>query len=194
VDWLFKTSFLNVKNNFRELTQRKTYTVGADSYVEEYIKEVKPFHTKLREYKVGYRKTEVDDGLFTDFDNPPFYDSSIAKIRNLDPGSVADATRITEYPYKIWNESYKKQVRSVTITSGGSGYITAPTITFTGGGATTQATATAVVQSGAVTRINLLTKVLDIPQHLLSRLQEVAQVVSLLQTLPKPMLILATIL
>jgi hypothetical protein len=62
VDWLFKTSFLNVKNNFRELTQRKTYTVGADSYVEEYIKEVKPFHTKLREYRVGYRKTEVDDG------------------------------------------------------------------------------------------------------------------------------------
>ena len=39
VDWLFKTSFLNVKNNFRELTQRKTYTTGADQYVEEYIKE-----------------------------------------------------------------------------------------------------------------------------------------------------------
>jgi hypothetical protein len=64
VDWLFKTSFLNVKNNFRELTQRKTYTVGADSYVEEYIKEVKPFHTKLREYKVGYNKLEAQDGLF----------------------------------------------------------------------------------------------------------------------------------
>ena len=94
VDWAFKTSFLNVRNNFRELTETKTYTTGADTYVEEYIKEVKPFHTKLREYKVGYRKLEVDDGLFTDFDNPPFYDSTTGKIRNLDPGSVADSTRI----------------------------------------------------------------------------------------------------
>jgi hypothetical protein len=112
----------------------------------------------------------------TDFDNPPFYDASIAKIRNLDPGSVADETRITEYPWKIWNESYKKQVASITITNGGSGYITAPTVTFTGGGATTQATATAVVQGGAVTRINLLTGVLDTPLHLLSQSQVVAQV------------------
>jgi len=133
VDWLFKTSFLNVKNNFRELTQRKTYTTGADSYVEEYIKEVKPFHTKLREYKVGYNKTETQDGLFTDFDNPPFYDQEIKTIRNLDVGSTADATRITEYPHKIWNDSYKKSVKSLTLNSGGSGYTTAPTVTFVGG-------------------------------------------------------------
>ena len=133
VDWLFKTSFLNIKNNFRELTQRKTYTVGADSYVEEYIKEVKPFHTKLREYKVGYNKTETQDGLFTDFDNPAFYDSSISAIRNLDKDSVADATRLTEYPYKIWNDSYKKSVKTITLTKGGSGYSSAPTVLFIGG-------------------------------------------------------------
>ena len=133
VDWLFKTSFLNVKNNFRELTQRKTYTTGADSYVEEYINEVKPFHTKLREYKVGYNKTETQDGLFSDFDNPPFYDATINSIRNLDAGSTADGTRITEYPYKIWNDNYKKGVKTITLNSGGSGYSTAPTVTFVGG-------------------------------------------------------------
>ena len=133
VDWLFKTSFLNIKNNFRELTQRKTYTTGADAYVEEYLKEVKPFHTKLREFKVGYNKTETQDGLFTDFDNPPFYDTSISAIRNLDPGSTADATRITEYPYKIWNDFHKKSVKSITLNSGGSGYSTAPTVSFIGG-------------------------------------------------------------
>ena len=133
VDWLFKTSFLNIKNNFRELTQRKTYTTGADAYVEEYLKEVKPFHTKLREFKVGYNKTETEDGLFTDFDNPPFYDTSISSIRNLDPGSIVDATRITEYPYKIWNDFHKKSVKSLTLNSGGSGYSTAPTVSFIGG-------------------------------------------------------------
>ena len=133
VDWMFKTSFLNVKNNFRELTQRKTYTTGADSYVQEYINEVKPFHTKLREYKVGYRKTETQDGLFTDFDNPPFYDSTTGKIRKIDVDGPADATRLTEYPYKIWNNNHKKSVKTLTITNAGSGYTTAPTVTFTGG-------------------------------------------------------------
>ena len=133
VDWLFKTSFLNIKNNFRELDQRKTYTSGADTYVEEYIKEVKPFHTKLREYKVGYNKTETQDGLFSDFDNPAFYDEDIKAIRTLNKDSSADATRITEYPHKIWNTSYKKSVKTLTLVNAGTGYTTAPTVTFLGG-------------------------------------------------------------
>ena len=133
VDWLFKTSFLNIKNNFRELDQRKTYTTGADAYVEEYIKEVKPFHTKLREYKVAYNKTDTQDGLFTDFDLPAFYDSEIKAIRNVDIDSTVDATRMTEYPYKIWNTNYKKSVKSLSIANAGSGYTTAPTVTFLGG-------------------------------------------------------------
>ena len=133
VDWLFKTSFLNIKNNFRELTQRKTYTTGADQYVEEYINEVKPFHTKLREYKLGYRNTDTEDGLFTDFDNPPFYDTATNSIRLLDENGLPDATRITEYPHKLWAENYKKAVKSITITNGGSGYSKAPTISFIGG-------------------------------------------------------------
>ncbi len=42
---------------------------------------------------------------------------------------------------------------SVMVVNGGSGYTSAPTVTFTGGGATTPATATAVVVGGAVTDI-----------------------------------------
>ena len=80
VDWMFKTSFVNVTNSVRQLDQRKTYTSGTDSWIEDYINEVKPFHTKLREYKLGYDKTETQDGIFTEFDNPPFYDEAISKI------------------------------------------------------------------------------------------------------------------
>ena len=68
VDWMFKTSFINAKNSVRQLDQRKTYTTGTDSWIEDYINEVKPFHTKLREYKLGYSDTETQDGIFSDFD------------------------------------------------------------------------------------------------------------------------------
>jgi hypothetical protein len=41
------------------------------------------------------------------------------------------------------------------ITNGGSGYTSAPTVTFSGGGATTQATATAVVSRGQVVSVHI---------------------------------------
>jgi hypothetical protein len=47
-------------------------------------------------------------------------------------------------------------VASVTITNGGSGYSTAPTLTFSGGGATTQAIATCTIQGGVITGVVLV--------------------------------------
>ena len=131
VDWMYKTSFINSKNMVRELDQRKTYTIGTDDWVEQYINEVKPFHTKLREYKIGYNATEKQDGIFTDFDNPPFYDSTAGKIRNLIAG--ADSTKRDQYPHKFWEDYHKKHVASITVTNGGSGYTKVPTVTILGG-------------------------------------------------------------
>jgi len=47
-------------------------------------------------------------------------------------------------------------VSGVTITNGGGGYSTAPTITFSGGGATTQAIATCVITAGVITAVVLV--------------------------------------
>ena len=38
-------------------------------------------NTKLRLYKLGYTGTDTQDGIFTDFDNPPFYDTTTKKIK-----------------------------------------------------------------------------------------------------------------
>ena len=131
VDWMFKTSFINATNSVRQLDQRKTYTVGTDTWVENYINEVKPFHTTLREYKLGYQGTDTQDGIFTDFDNPPFYDATDSKIRNLNVSR--DVSKLTEYPWQMWNDYHKKHVASLTLLDGGSGYSTAPTVTILGG-------------------------------------------------------------
>ena len=131
VDWLFKTAFVNVTNTVRKLDQRKNYTSGTDSWVEEYINEVKPFHTKIREYKLGYEGTDTEDGIFTDFDNPPFYDTEQSKIRTLNVNS--DSDKLTEYPYQMWYDYHKKYVSSITVSYGGTGYETAPTVAVIGG-------------------------------------------------------------
>ena len=131
VDWVFKTSFINVKNSVRELDQRKSYETGTDAWIESYINEVKPFNTKLREYKLGYTGTDTQDGIFTDFDNPPLYDTTTKKIRPLNVD--IDTAKLTEYPYQMWNDYHKKYVSSITITKAGSGYEVAPEVTVLGG-------------------------------------------------------------
>jgi hypothetical protein len=128
---MFKTSFINAKNSVRELDQRKTYTTGTDDWIEDYINEVKPFHTKLREYRLGYDKLETQDGIYTDFDNPAFYDTTTGKIRPLNVS--LDTGKLTEYPWQMWNDYHKKYVSSITITKSGSGYTKTPTVTIVGG-------------------------------------------------------------
>ena len=48
-------------------------------------------------------------------------------------------------------------VEGITLVSGGSGYTVVPTVTFSGGGATTQSTATATILNGVVTGFTGLT-------------------------------------
>lgn len=50
------------------------------------------------------------------------------------------------------------RVKTITVTSGGTGYTTAPTVTITnvGGGSPSAATATAVISGGAVTAVNVV--------------------------------------
>ena len=48
-------------------------------------------------------------------------------------------------------------VEGITLTAGGTGYTSAPTVTFSGGSATTQATATATILDGVVTGFTDLT-------------------------------------
>ena len=152
VDWMFKTSFINAVNKVRQFDQRKTYTTGTDSWIESYINEVKPFHTKLREYKLGYNAPEQHDSVITDFDNPPFYDASVSKIRRLNP--QYDIDKLKQYPWQLWYDYHRKHVKSITVTHGGSGYVRVPTVTITGDDSTS-ATATATIQSGAVTSITV---------------------------------------
>jgi hypothetical protein len=131
VDWMFKTSFLNAASSVRPLDQRKSYTTGTDKWIESYINEVKPFHSKIREYRLGHTGTDIEDGLFTDFDSPTFYDATTGKIRALNVS--IDTAKLTEYPWQMWNDYHKKYISSITVTKGGSGYITPPTVTIVGG-------------------------------------------------------------
>lgn len=131
VDWIFKTSFVNVKHNLRALDQFATYQRDNQEFVKEYINEVKPYHTKIREYVLGYTKLETYEGDTSDFDLPSKYDSNTKTFRSPNKEQSEDAGELTSLnQFKMWNENHSYYIDTLAVGKWGFGYQTAPTITI----------------------------------------------------------------
>ena len=75
-DFAMKTSFVKAKHNVGELAEKITFNNDNLENYEDYIQEVKPYKTKIREYVSTYEKTEPADMQTTDFDLAPKYDEN----------------------------------------------------------------------------------------------------------------------
>ena len=141
VDWAFKTSFVSVRNKAGELEQRTNYKFQDSQYYEQYLNEIKPYKTKIRNFTVDYEVTEPTQTYTTDFDLPAIYDKETKTFVSIN----ANDPVLEEYPYKSWSDNYKLSVEKIVIAHGGSGYTTVPRVEIisaqgdTGYGATAQA-------------------------------------------------------
>ena len=162
VDWIFKSSFISVTQKLRTLTQFPGYIVDNQTYYENYINEVKPYRTNIREYKINYTGDDNFGGDITDFDLPAYYDTSTGygifrSPTGERPYVQQDEAKWQTWPYNQWYNNRNLQVDSITIQPdkwdengnpihyGGQGYILSPTITIVntdgkGSGATAYAT------------------------------------------------------
>ena len=160
VDWIFKTSFVKAQHSVGELKQKVTYNNDNLSNFEDYINEVKPYRTKIREYVSAYDKLDNSPVSTTDFDLPPtFENGSVLPITtSIVNGKVdADNNKVIQYPWKHWYDNLGFSIDSIQLVNGGSGYRAEPVVRFiseTGSGAT----ARAFITNGKVNRIQLLTK------------------------------------
>ena len=158
VDYAFKTSLLTVFHKLRELEQNPNYQLDNQTYLQDYINEVKPYHSKIREYVLNYTKTDKNYTGNSDFDLPAYFDTSVNRYRSPSGELQTDSERLSTNPlYTDWYNNYKLQVQSISISEGGLGYTESPTVTITGGGGT-GAIAEARVVNGVVTSINIKNK------------------------------------
>jgi hypothetical protein len=159
VDWVFKTSFIKAKHNVGELEQKITYQNDNLSSYNDYIEEVKPYKTNIREYLSAYENIDETQTLTTDFDVPPFYDETQGKIVPARVTVIDDEfnfldDRFDEYPDKNWRDNVGFKIVSVNIYDSGEKYNTPPTITFVGGGGS-GATAKAYIGAGKIRAIEI---------------------------------------
>jgi len=160
IDWIFKTSFVKAQHSVGELKQKVTYNSDNLENFEDYISEVKPYRTKVREYVSAYSKVDTNQLSTTDFDLPPVFENgTLLPINTSVVGGTiqADNNKILSYPWKHWYDNLGYSVISLTVVDGGSGYQSEPTVRIisnTGTGATGRAFFT----NGKINRVVLLTK------------------------------------
>ena len=115
LDWLNKTSFIDVSHTIRELVPLEVFRSDNQLFLEGYLNEVKPYHVVIKEFIFKYTRTDVFEGDITDFDLPAQFNSSIQQF--VTPELVyANPSLTSEYlntdpiwqtaPYSQWYENY----------------------------------------------------------------------------------------
>ena len=144
LDWAFKTTFIDVVNYAGNLDQRPVYKLTNSAYFEDYINEVKPYHTQIRNFITNQSTVDVSSAYNTDFDLPAYYNSTDGQFETVDVNS----TLTNVYPWKSWKDNYSYSVADVIILNHGSKYTTVPSIVISGPDLPTGTTATAQAYIG----------------------------------------------
>lgn len=159
VDWAFKTSFITGKHNLGDLDQPVNFKNNKVDNYQDYIEEIKPYSTKIKEFVSAYEKVEKTQSKITDFDLPPYYDN-IRRTIEVERATVSNgfltttSNVVNEAPYADWYDNIGYSVSSIEVVDGGQGYLTAPTINIVGP-STTIASAKAYLSEGKIIRIEM---------------------------------------
>ena len=153
LDWAFKTSFINVSNLAGSLDQRSVFKFQNSQYYEDYLNEVKPYHTKIRNFQVNYDIVEPTQSYTTDFDLPSTYDGITGAFIPIE----LDSALLNSYPRKGWADNYKFSIDNIVVTDGGGPYTLVPEVKIipAEGDVVTTATAVAYISIGKVYAIEV---------------------------------------
>jgi hypothetical protein len=172
-EWLIKTSLVDVDHKIRALLPFQTYLQDNQTFVLDYINEVKPYHVQIREFNLTYDGQDNYPGMLTDFDVPAYWNTSLPLPQYVSPvllpytlsgslveSQVADTPSNAEIwtlnPWDQWYNNYLLGIQGVTVVDGGTGYTVAPEVVVTGQ-AEVDAEMTAIINSaGQVVGVDIV--------------------------------------
>jgi hypothetical protein len=128
LDWVFKTSFIAATQAIRKLAQFVNYIPDNQNYYLNYLEEVKPYRTKIREFVIDYIGNDTYNSDITDFDLPPYWEANLSVYRSPSGEQVYDNTLIQQGVNSQWYSNYKYQVVDFVIERAGTGYLFPPQI------------------------------------------------------------------
>lgn len=122
VDWAFKTTYIVGEGLNQVASQSPVFIANrSDSFID-YIQEAKPYHTKLRDFRINLIVgTDVANTIVTDFDKPVWFDPELNEYRVLDPSNPNDMAIMTDpdsdqYWWSQYYNTDKHKVREIETT------------------------------------------------------------------------------
>jgi len=176
VDWLYKTSFIDVEHKVRDLEQYPTYKKDDQDFLLDYLNESKPYHTKIKDFLLKYSGVDQYNTNLADFDVPSYYDNTFSK--NISPildydgvilksdqsnfDSGGDGLKENDYniwelaPWDNWYSNHLVSIVNTTIVNAGVNYISTPNITVSGDASTPAILVASINTSGQIISVNVV--------------------------------------
>ena len=159
-DWAFKTSFVRVLHKLRNLSQYPTFTNDNNTFIEDFINEVKPYHTKIREYVTKFDGNDSINASVTDFDIHSFYDETSDYYRKPSGDYQGDELLREIGNNNPWFNNYTYYLDNVVIYNAGINYTVDPIVTVSSPDLATgtQAVIKAISNGNSIVRVEILNK------------------------------------
>lgn len=160
VDYAFKTSFIKVEHrNNQAISQIPSLQKDRQDSLRQYIEEVKPYHTKIREFVNAHDSRDELGAAITDFDVPAYYDETTGKYTSLTGRDEIDDIIFERPEYQAFLKGYGFNIDEVLIADTGLGYTANPTLSITGkDGKGSGVKLDTTIVNGALTKVTVLDK------------------------------------
>jgi hypothetical protein len=148
-NWLIKSSFIEVDHNLRALLPYQLYQKDNQTFVVDYLNEIKPYHVQTQTFNLIYDGIDTYGGEIGDFDLPAYWKSNLTIPQFTSPiltpytlsGSLTQSTASdeasnvavwSEWPWSDWFNNYLLSIDSIEIVKPGTGYTTPPVVEVNG--------------------------------------------------------------
>jgi hypothetical protein len=144
--WLVKTSYIEVDHVVRGLLPYEQYQPDNQTFVIDYLTEVKPYHVQTLNFNLIYEGLDLYDGSLTDYDLPAYWKTGPGLPQFVSPillpytysnsvtqSFVSDAELNAEiwltWPYSQWFNNYGLSLEQVNVYDITTVYAEIPEIT-----------------------------------------------------------------
>jgi len=170
-NWLVKTSFIDVDHIIRGLLPYELYQPDNQTFVIDYLNEVKPYHVQNLAFNLIYDGIDQYPGSLTDYDVPAYWNTTLDLPQFVSPvltpytysnsvnqsfisDTSANAQIWLERPWSDWFNNYTLSLDSIDVVDTTTSYYDIPVVTI---GAEWQASTTYTVGQQIAHRNNLYT-------------------------------------
>ena len=146
-NWLFKSSYINVDHVIRGLLPYELYQPDNQTFVLDYLNEVKPYHVQNLAFNLIYDGIDIYPGALTDYDVPAYWNTALDLPQFVSPvltpytysnsvnqsftsDAASNAQIWLERPWSDWFNNYTLSVDSVDVIDTTTTYDTVPVITI----------------------------------------------------------------